>query len=149
MLVGISALTTIGLRRFYDVESGIPPFSEVCPDGEDELHGVHGLLKDAGIAQIQAIFRGAAVCAVVAAVSAVRASATSAPWRGARTASDFVRDEDRARTVTPSTTCWTANREYAATFAFAGFDGIAHGRRARHLHGLADRPPRDVGTLPR
>ena len=31
MLVGISALTTIGLRRFYSVSSSIPPVQTLCP----------------------------------------------------------------------------------------------------------------------
>lgn len=62
MLIGISALTTIGLRRFY----------AALPD--------EGPLA-AGIAQTQTIFLGAAVCAVVAAVVALVAF-RGAPTRG-------------------------------------------------------------------
>lgn len=62
MLIGISALTTIGLRRFY----------AALPD--------EGPLA-AGIAQTQTIFLGAAVCAVIAAVVALVAF-RGAPTRG-------------------------------------------------------------------
>ena len=71
MLVGISALTTIGLRRYYAVESGIPPISEVCPAGKTQCAAYTRLIEQAGIEQLQAIFLGAAICAVIAAVSAV------------------------------------------------------------------------------
>ena len=67
MLVGISALTTIGLRRYYAVSEDIPPLREVC-DTDKLCSSYVDLLKDAGIAQIQAIFWGAAACAVVAAI---------------------------------------------------------------------------------
>jgi hypothetical protein len=67
MLVGISALTTIGLRRYYSVSDDFPPVSDVC-DSERVCTDYVDLLKDAGIAQIHAIFWGAAVCAGVAGV---------------------------------------------------------------------------------
>ena len=70
MLVGISALTTIGLRRFYAVTADQPTVAEVCDSGKvctDYLD----LLKDAGVAQIHAIFWGAGACAVAAAMLAV------------------------------------------------------------------------------
>jgi MFS family permease len=67
MLVGISALTTIGLRRFYAVSAEQPGIDEVCSLSRvcDEYVDI---LRDAGIAQLHAIFWGAACCAVVAAV---------------------------------------------------------------------------------
>jgi hypothetical protein len=61
MLVGISALTTIGLRRFYAARA-------------DGLSGT-----EAALAQEHAVFLGAAVCAVVAAGLAL------VLFRGART----------------------------------------------------------------
>jgi hypothetical protein len=70
MLVGISALTTIGLRRYYAVESGIPPADQVCPGGRTQCAAYTRLIEQAGIEQLQAIFLGAAICAVIAAVSA-------------------------------------------------------------------------------
>ncbi len=67
MLVGISALTTIGLRRFYAVTAQQPSIDEVC-DSSTVCDDYVNILKEAGIAQLHAIFLGAAVCAVVAAV---------------------------------------------------------------------------------
>jgi hypothetical protein len=60
MLVGISALTTIGLRRYFQAYR---PNHELA----------------AALVQIQAIFIGAALCAVVAGVLALTL------FRGART----------------------------------------------------------------
>ena len=70
MLVGISALTTIGLRRYYAVQVGLPPPSEVC-DGSTRCAAYTTLLKEAGLAQLQTVFLGAAVCAAVAAALAL------------------------------------------------------------------------------
>ena len=67
MLVGISALTTIGLRRFYAVSADLPTPAEVCPT-PSPCDAYVEVLKTAGIAQLHAVFWGAAVCAVVAAV---------------------------------------------------------------------------------
>ena len=90
MLVGISALTTIGLRRYYAVESDIPPISEVCPAGETQCAAYTRLIEQAGIEQLQAIFLGAAICAVIAAVSAVLCFGEVRP-RGRRVTPDQAR----------------------------------------------------------
>jgi len=71
MLIGISALTTIGLRRYYAVQSGIPSPSDVCGGDRTRCAAYTRLIQEAGIEQLQAIFLGAAVCAVIAAVAAV------------------------------------------------------------------------------
>ena len=71
MLVGISALTTIGLRRYYAEQAGVPPVQEVCPAGTTRCSEYSDLLKAAGIAQEQTVFLGAAGCALVAAVLAL------------------------------------------------------------------------------
>lgn len=71
MLVGISALTTIGLRRYYAEQAAVPPVQEVCPAGTTRCAEYSDLLKAAGIAQEQTVFLGAAGCAVVAAVLAL------------------------------------------------------------------------------
>ncbi|MFI5428809.1 MFS transporter [Aeromicrobium sp. UC242_57] len=67
MLLGISALTTIGLRAFYNAADKIPPAAELC-DGQATLCQAY---KDAqigaGITQLHAVFVGAAVCALIAA----------------------------------------------------------------------------------
>ncbi|HET7326129.1 MAG TPA: MFS transporter [Nocardioidaceae bacterium] len=71
MLVGISALTTIGLTRFYAVEGGTPRPSVLCPDHPGRCPAYTSALTDAGIAQLHAVFAGAAVCALVAAALAL------------------------------------------------------------------------------
>jgi hypothetical protein len=83
MLVGISALTTIGLRRYYAVQVDLPAPTEVCASGT-QCKAYTLLLKTAGLEQLQTVFVGAAVCAVLAAVLAVvllgrRAEAVTRP----------------------------------------------------------------------
>jgi MFS family permease len=70
MLVGISALTTIGLRRYYAEQADVPSVRDVC-DGASRCPEFTRLLKVAGIAQEQTVFTGAAGCALVAAVLAL------------------------------------------------------------------------------
>ena len=70
MLIGISALTTIGLRRYYAEQRAVPPVQEVC-DGRSRCKEFSDLLRVAGIAQEHAVFWGAAGCAVVAGVLAL------------------------------------------------------------------------------
>lgn len=80
MLVGISALTTIGLRRYYAEQADLPPAREVCGDST-RCSEFTLLLKTAGIAQEQTVFIGAAACAAAAGVLALllfRGAATRA-----------------------------------------------------------------------
>ena len=70
MLVGISTLTTIGLRRYYAVQVDLPGPTDVCPTGT-QCAAYTRLLKEAGLEQLQTVFVGAAVCAVLAAVLAL------------------------------------------------------------------------------
>jgi len=72
MLVGISALTAIGLRRFYQSQEDhpLPPAREVC-EGRTRCKEFSDLLAAQGIPQEHAVFAGAAVCAVAAAVLAL------------------------------------------------------------------------------
>ena len=80
MLVGISALTTLGLRRYYAVSEDFPAPSEVC-GGRTRCEAYSDLLQGAGVEQLHAIFAGAAGCAVVAGILAVllfRGAATRA-----------------------------------------------------------------------
>jgi hypothetical protein len=70
MLVGISALTTIGLRRYYAAQASLPDPRRVCPSGNQCGAYTH-LLKEAGLEQLQTVFVGAAVCAALAGVLAV------------------------------------------------------------------------------
>jgi hypothetical protein len=72
MLVGISALTTIGLRRYYtELETNpLPAPREVC-DGKTRCQAFSDLLAGAGIPQEHTVFAGAAICAVVAGLLAL------------------------------------------------------------------------------
>jgi MFS family permease len=81
MLVGVSALTTIGLRRYYAESRDLPPPLQVCGGGHSRCDAFDTLLRQAGIAQEHTVFAGAAVCALVAAVLAL------ALLRGAETRS--------------------------------------------------------------
>jgi hypothetical protein len=80
MLVGISALTTVGLRRYYAVQVDLPAPTDVCATGTQCAEYTR-LLKEAGLAQLQTVFAGAAVCAVVAGLVALVAF-RSAQTRG-------------------------------------------------------------------
>jgi ABC-type nitrate/sulfonate/bicarbonate transport system permease component len=70
MLVGISALTTLGLRRYYAVQVDLPSPADVCSSGT-QCAAYTRMLKEAGLAQLQTVFVGAAGCALVAAVLAL------------------------------------------------------------------------------
>lgn len=72
MLIGISALTAIGLRRYYREQerNPLPPAREVC-DGKTRCRDFSDLLAAQGIPQEHAVFAGAAVCAVLAGVLAL------------------------------------------------------------------------------
>ncbi len=78
MLVGISALTAIGLRRYYAVQVDLPAPGEVCP-GATQCAAYTRLLKEAGLAQLETVFVGAAGCAVVAAALALLLLGTRPP----------------------------------------------------------------------
>ncbi|HWL96682.1 MAG TPA: MFS transporter [Nocardioidaceae bacterium] len=71
MLVGISALTTIGLTRFYAVEASIPSPNRLCPRTPTDCPEYVALLREAGLTQLHTVFAGAAVCALVAGVLAL------------------------------------------------------------------------------
>ena len=80
MLVGISALTTLGLRRYYAETADMPSNTDVC-EGKTRCKAFDLMLKEAGIAQEHTVFLGAAACAVVAGLLAIvlfRSAATRA-----------------------------------------------------------------------
>ena len=69
MLIGISALTTIGLRAFHHATSKIAPVEEIC--GSTQSCAAYATaLQDAGVSQLQAVFAGAAIAAFIAATLA-------------------------------------------------------------------------------
>jgi MFS family permease len=89
MLVGISALTTIGLTRFYAVEASIPSPNRLCPRRPTDCAEYVTLLREAGLTQLHTVFAGAAVCALVAGVLALvllRGSGTPGAASAGRTA---------------------------------------------------------------
>ena len=70
-LVGISALTTIGLRKFYAEQRDLPAPMDVCPDGRSRCAEFALILKEAGLTQLQTIFLGAAVACAIAGLVAL------------------------------------------------------------------------------
>jgi MFS family permease len=70
MLVGVSALTAIGLRRYYTLVKDIPSPNELCPTAPGTCRPFIDALREAAISQVHTIFAGAAVCAFAAAVLA-------------------------------------------------------------------------------
>lgn len=76
MLVGISALTTVGLSRYYAEQGDLPSPSEVCASGT-QCAEYTLLLKEAGLTQLQTVFVGAAACAAVAGLVALLAFRTA------------------------------------------------------------------------
>jgi MFS family permease len=70
MLVGISALTTLGLRRYYAEQDGLATVAQVC--GKPQMCDAYrDLQRAAGVAQEQTVFTGAVVCALVAGLLAL------------------------------------------------------------------------------
>lgn len=66
MLIGISALTTIGLRQFYAASDAIPDVAELCDGSAKACAAYRDAVLGAGLAQLHAVFVGAAVCALIA-----------------------------------------------------------------------------------
>ncbi|GAA0586485.1 MFS transporter [Kribbella sandramycini] len=71
MLVGVSALTAIGLRRYFALVADVPSPNELCPDSPASCRPFVDALQDAAVSQVHTIFAGAAVCAFLAAILAV------------------------------------------------------------------------------
>jgi MFS transporter, DHA2 family, triacylglyceride efflux pump len=71
MLVGVSALTAIGLRRYYTLVDDIPSPNDLCPSSPGTCRPFIDALREAAISQVHTIFAGAAVCAFAAAILAV------------------------------------------------------------------------------
>ncbi len=71
MLVGVSALTAIGLRRYFAIVDDVPSPNELCPTAPASCRPFIDALRDAAVSQTHAIFAGAAVCAFLAAILAV------------------------------------------------------------------------------
>jgi MFS family permease len=70
-LVGISALTTIGLRVYYRKQADLPAPQDVCPGGRSKCDEFAHLLRVNGLVELHTIFLGAAVCCIVAGIVAL------------------------------------------------------------------------------
>ncbi len=70
-LVGISVLTTLGLRRYYAAERALPSPTQVCSGGRTRCPEFTTMLRETGLVQLHTIFLGAAVCCVLAGLCAL------------------------------------------------------------------------------
>lgn len=70
MLAGLSALTAVGLGRLYAEQARIEPPTVLCPQTPTRCPPYDDAVREAIVAQLQATFTGAALCAAIAAVAA-------------------------------------------------------------------------------
>lgn len=68
MLVGLSVLTAVGIRVFYDAQARIGTPLELCPRTPSDCPAYESATADALLTELHVIFAGAAVCALLAAV---------------------------------------------------------------------------------
>ena len=130
MLVGISALTTIGLRRYYAEQDDLQPAREVCGGQEPVLGVPPTCSKVAGIAQEQTVFLGRGGAArVIAGVLALVLVPRRSPTRSIDAADTApLRGLTRSSWTRPATGCpWrdfddllAANRSSPPTSTSAG-----------------------------
>jgi MFS family permease len=71
MLVGLAALTAVGLRRFYAASAHLPSPIRLCPQTPAHCPAYDRLATAAVVDELHAIFTGAALCAAAAAVLAL------------------------------------------------------------------------------
>jgi hypothetical protein len=63
MLAGISALTAVGIRRFYEAQARIGSPLRICPASPLDCPAYEHRTAAALISELHTIFAGAAVCA--------------------------------------------------------------------------------------
>ncbi len=71
MLVGISVLTAVGLHAFYVTSAALPSPITLCPHSPLSCPAYNSLATGAIVAELRAVFLGAAVCAGVATLLAL------------------------------------------------------------------------------
>ncbi|HEY2706313.1 MAG TPA: MFS transporter [Candidatus Dormibacteraeota bacterium] len=71
MLVGLAALTAVGLRRFYAASAQLPSPIRLCPQTPAHCPAYDLLATAAVVDELHAVFVGAALCAAAAAVLAL------------------------------------------------------------------------------
>lgn len=82
MIVGLSALSAYGVRRFHAEAALVAPPAQLCPDSPAACPAYVTALRDAALTQLQTTFGGAAACLAVAtglAAWLLRAPRTSQP----------------------------------------------------------------------
>ena len=128
MLVGISALTTIGLRRYYAEQADLPAAARGLRRAAAAATAFTRPARGRpGIAQEHTVFAGAAVCAVVAGRAGAGAvPRRSHPGRHRRSALRGLRLRSTVRERRRSTTCSPPTRRTPTDFEHGGFDGVAH-----------------------
>jgi hypothetical protein len=70
MLVGLSALTAIGLSQFAHATAGIASPFELCPQTPAHCSAYNAAVRHAAVAEVHTVFAGAAVAAALAALLA-------------------------------------------------------------------------------
>ena len=126
MLVGISALTTIGLRRYYAVQADIPSPNSVCGASTTRCAAYTRLVEQAGIEQLQAIFLGAAICAVLAGCGRRRTLPRRSHPRHHPPTGRCAEPGSLLPVANEFDDLIAANKEFADSFDLSGFDGVAH-----------------------
>jgi len=71
MLIGLSVLTAIGLRAFYERQAKIGSPITLCPNNPGSCPAYNHGTESAILSELHTIFAGAAVCAVLAGVLAI------------------------------------------------------------------------------
>ena len=99
MLVGLSALTAVGLYVFYERQREIGSPLTLCPDNPSDCPAYELASRAALLTELHAIFWGAAACAATAAALAC----WLLPRRTATTVASGGRDADRRHTEGDST----------------------------------------------
>jgi hypothetical protein len=70
MLVGLSALTAVGLSRFAHATAGIASPFQLCPATPAHCSTYNAAVRHAAVAEVHTVFAGAAVAAALAALLA-------------------------------------------------------------------------------
>jgi MFS family permease len=96
MVAGLSALTAVALRRFYQAQSRIGSPLTLCPAHPTACPAYDRATTTALVSELHTVFFGAAVCAAVAAVLAVLLLRPETAPRGARPAPMAAAPDDGA-----------------------------------------------------
>ena len=79
MLAGLSALTAVALRRFYEAEAHIGSPLKLCPANPTHCPVYDNATTRALLSELHTIFAGAAVCVAIAGLMALGLLRTRGP----------------------------------------------------------------------